>query len=349
MFLKTKKTWLAMLVLLLIASLTITGCGGSGSESSGSESNEGASSDNSSQAEKPMKVAAILSGEISDMGWNSFAYKGLVNAEKKFGVEIAYSEKVSDSDAEEFFRGYAQDGFDLVIGHGFEFGKPAENVAKDFPDTQFVITSINLVKEPNLGSTTTDNPQQGFVAGTVAALLSKSGKIGYVGGREIPPVIEKQKNSELGAKYVREDVEYSSVILGTYDDMQKAKESTYSMIEQGADVIIANADKATLAILEACKEKGVYAIGMGGDEYTKLFPDNVPIDVVNDVAICVENAVEKLVNGQLKAEFSRIGVKEGAVRLTEWNDFVPAEVKDGVAAAVEDLQAGKIELIRVDQ
>lgn len=346
MFKKTR-IWCFTIVCLLIFSLALTGCGGS-NDVDNQESNSD-STGNSPQAEEKIKVAVLLPGEITDMGWNTFAYNGLMNAQKKFGVEVAYSEKVSDSDAEEFFRGYAQDGFDMVIGHGFEFGKPAENVAKDFPNTKFVITSINLVKEPNLGSTTTDNPQQGFVAGTVAALISENGKIGYVGGREIPPVIEKQKNSELGAKYVREDIQYSSVILGTYDDMQKAKESTYSMIEQGVDVVIANADKATLAILEACKEKGVYAIGMGGDEYSKMFPENVPIDVVNDVAICIENSVEKMVNGEWKAEFSRIGVKEGAVRLTEWNDWVSNDVKEGVAAALEDLQAGEIELIRVDQ
>lgn len=339
-----------LLIVCLVGSVSVlAGCGGGSKEEpapsgKGEKPSDGSSSSGDSSA--PKKVALILPGEITDMGWNSYAYNGLMKARDLYGVEVAYSEKVSDSDAEEFFRGYAKDGYDLIIGHGFEFGEPATKVAKEFPDVKFAVTSINLSQEPNVGSITTDNPQQGFLAGAVAALLSEKGKIGYVGGREIPPVIEKQKNSELGAKHVRPDCEYVSVILGTYDDLQKAKESTYSLIEQGADVIIANADKSTIAILEACKEKGIKGLGIGG-EYRDLAPETIPVDVINDASACIVVLVEKLVKGEFKPEFTRIGIKEGAVRLTEWNDWVPQEVKDGVQKAIEDLEAGKVELIRV--
>ena len=350
-----KKTISLLLVLALILVLSVSmfaGCAAKTATPAETPATTGAAAttDTAVIPEKtvPLKVALILPGEITDMGWNAAAYNGLNSAKEKYNLEIAYSEKVSDSDAEEFFRGYAQDGYDMIIGHGFEFGAPAAKVAKDFPNTKFVITSINLTQEPNLGSITTDNSQQGFLAGATAALISKNGKIGYIGGRELPPVIEKQKNSELAAKYVKPDTQFTSVILGTYDDLQKAKESTYSLIEQGVDVIIANADKSTIAILEACNEKGVYGIGIGGVYMDKL-PNVIPVDVVNNASICIENPIERLTKNEWKPDFTMLGVKDGAVKLTEWNTWVPQGVKDGVAKAIEDLNAGKVELIRVAQ
>lgn len=352
-----KSFWTRLLAssMTLALAFGLAACGGSGSSSGTSSSGAGGSapggtggstSGNAAAGNgETLKVALVMPGEISDMGWNAQAYSGLEKAAKDFGVEIKYSEKVSDSDAEEYFRGFANDGFDLVIGHGFEYAQPVEKVASQFPDCKFVVTSVNVAKEPNFGSISINNPQQGFLAGVVAASISQNGKVGYIGGREIPPVIEKQKNSELGAKYANPDINYSSIILGSYDDMQKAQESALSMIESGVDVIIANADKATLAVLDICEEKGVKCVGMGG-YYTGTYTVQ-PADVINDAAACVYQSVKELVDGTWKPEFEMIGLEADAVKVDNMQDWVSADALATIDKAKAALLNDEIELVFV--
>lgn len=298
-------------------------------------------------AKTAIKAALLLPGEITDMGWNTQGYNGLMRAKDELGAEVRYSEKVSDSDAEEYFRSFANDGFDIVIGHGAEYADAAKKAATLFPNTTFVVTSVNAFQAPNMGAISNDNAQQGFLAGVLAAAISQTGNVGYIGGREIVPVIEKQKNSELGAKWVNPDIKYNSIITGSYDDLQKAQECAMAMIEQqGCDVIIANADKATMTILDICKEKGVKCIGMGG-KYTKDYADIQPANVINDAATCIFQAVKMKLDGTFKPEYVLIGVAENAVYVEDYQPWVSETAKEWIEKAKTGLTDGSIEVTRV--
>ena len=99
-----------------------------------------------------LKVAILLPGVITDQGWNTMAYNALKAVEKNLGAEIAYTENTPASDYEEIFRGYANAGFDVVMGHGYEFGDAAMLVAKEYQDKYFIVTSTQISQEPNLSS-----------------------------------------------------------------------------------------------------------------------------------------------------------------------------------------------------
>lgn len=99
-----------------------------------------------------LKIAFLLPGPISDQGWNMMAYNALKAAEKEHGAEIAYTERTPVSDFEEIFRGYAQAGYDIIMGHGFQFGDTAKKVAKEFSNTVFIVTSTDISQGPNLAS-----------------------------------------------------------------------------------------------------------------------------------------------------------------------------------------------------
>ncbi len=332
------------LILVLLAALLLAGCGGSKQ----AEDNK----DNASAPQKDkLKVAALLPGTINDQGWNATAYRGLKLIEEKFGAEIAYTEKVAQSDMEENFRGYASQGFDIVIGHGFEFGDAAKKVAPEFPDVKFIVTSTNIHQEPNLASLNTDNYEQGFLQGVVAGLITKTGKVGAVGGMEIPPIADSLRGFEKGAKYVNQNVEVLSAFTGDFEDAAKAKETALAMIEKGADVIMADADQAGIGAIEAAKEKGVLAIGANGDQ-NSLAPDTVVTSGFDDLAFAMEILVNDIVNGKFEPKFYDLGVAEGAVYLAPYHSFedkLDQAVKDKIQQIFEDMKSNKLDAHALDK
>lgn len=332
------------LILVLLAALLLAGCGGS------KPAEENKDNANAPQEDK-LKVAALLPGTINDQGWNATAYRGLKLIEEKFGAEIAYTEKVAQSDMEENFRGYASQGFDIVIGHGFEFGDAAKKVAPEFPDVKFIVTSTNIHQEPNLASLNTDNYEQGFLQGVVAGLITKTGKVGAVGGMEIPPIADSLRGFEKGAKYVNQNVEVLSAFTGDFEDAAKAKETALAMIEKGADVIMADADQAGIGAIEAAKEKGVLAIGANGDQ-NSLAPDTVVTSGFDDLAFAMEILVNDIVNGKFEPKFYDLGVAEGAVYLAPYHSFedkLDQAVKDKIQQIFEDMKSNKLDAHALDK
>ena len=133
------------------------------------------------------KVALLTPGSISDAGWNALAYEGLKRIEKELGAEISHVESKAPSQWEEHFRSYASKGYGLVFGHGFEYQEAAKSVAPDFPDTVFITTSGNTVAD-NVASIVFELEEVTYLLGVIAGTMSQTGKIGLIGGMNIPPI-----------------------------------------------------------------------------------------------------------------------------------------------------------------
>ncbi|MBE3581852.1 MAG: BMP family protein [Thermoanaerobacteraceae bacterium] len=298
------------------------------------------------------KVALLLPGPISDKGWNASAYEGLMMAKEKFGFETAYRENLGLSDIEEAFRVYAQEGYDIIIGHGFQFGDPAKKVAKEFPKIKFLITSSNIFQEPNVASLDILNKQVGFLGGVAAALITKSNKIGFVGGMAIPSIIIAQEGFAAGAKYAKPDVQVLSTLIGSFDDVAKAKETALAYIGQGADIIMHDADQGGLGVIHACKEKNVLAIGYGKDQ-SDLAPENLIVSSIQSVPAGLTYVLQEIVEGRFAAKAYEAGIKQGATGLV-WNEHLAAkhvspEVRKKIDDIIREVADGKInidELIR---
>lgn len=172
---------------------------------------------------KDVKVALVLPGSANDKGWNQEAYDGLEKI-KDLGCETAYSENVQASDYETIFRGYADQGFNVVFGHGTEFEDAAEKVAEDYPDTIFCITSSDISQDPNVCSLQNLNNEQGFIAGVVAALATESKKVAAIGGMEIPSIQSYIMGFEQGVEYVDNGTEALTAYTGDFSDATKVKE-----------------------------------------------------------------------------------------------------------------------------
>ena len=233
---------------------------------------------------KDVKVALVLPGSANDKGWNQEAYDGLEKI-KDLGCETAYSENVQASDYETIFRGYADQGFNVVFGHGTEFEDAAEKVAEDYPDTIFCITSSDISQDPNVCSLQNLNNEQGFIAGVVAALATESKKVAAIGGMEIPSIQSYIMGFEQGVEYVDNGTEALTAYTGDFSDATKVKEQANAFIEQGADIVSQDADEAGLGLFEAIKDApdGVYAIGAVKDQYDEC-PGKVLTSATNQIS-----------------------------------------------------------------
>ena len=287
--------------------------------------------------EMPLKVAVLLPGPINDMGWNASAYEGLLAIESEFGADISYQENVTQSDMEEVFRNFALAGYDVIFGHGFQFGDTAAKVAEEFPDTKFVITSSSVSNGSNLGSVNSGVDQQGFLAGVMAAKLSTTGKVGAIGGVEMPPVTGPIYGFYAGVNYINPDIAVTAILTGSFDDVTKAKETAKAMIDTGVDVIFANANQAGLGSIEACEEAGVYAIGSNQDQ-NPIAPDTVVQSVIKSTTVLFTHVIDKVVNGEFEGKYYELGIREGAIFLADWHGY--DESIPGLKTEMDEVIAG---------
>ena len=296
------------------------------------------------EEEASIKVAILLPGSINDQGWNTMAYLAMKTVEKELGAEIAFTEQTPASDFEEIFRGYSIGGYDLIMGHGFQFGDAAKKVAKDFTDKYFIVTSTNIFQEPNLGSFRINDPQSGFVQGYIAALLTKTNKVGSIGGMEIPPVINQQKGFMAGAKYCNPDVEVVTAFTGDFYDVAKAKEMAKAMYHEGMDIIVADVDKASLGITEAARELGFLVIGSSGD-LGKENSDVVITSLFEDFSKVFVILVGRIIQGEFEAKPYEMGVQDGVVRLAPLRaGDVSSKDREKIDQLMKDLKNDKINL-----
>lgn len=333
-----KKTLIALAMTLAL----VMGCAGCGPDGSGEKENESLSGSDSSS---DLKVALILPGSANDKGWNQEAYDGLLEIGEN-GYETAYSENVAASDYETIFRGYAEQGYDIVFGHGTEFEDAAESVAPDYPDTMFCITSSDISMDPNLCSLQNLNNEQGFMAGVVAALATKSGTVAVIGGMEIPSIQSYVMGFEQGVAYVDNGTTALTAYTGDFSDATKVKEQANAFIDQGADIITQDADEAGLGLFEAVKDapEGVYAIGAVSDQYDKC-PGRVLTSATNNIGDAMAVAVEQYASGELKAQCYKYGIAEGVIGLADYHDCADVltdEQKDFINETMDKIASGEI-------
>jgi basic membrane protein A len=365
---KTTK-WLALFLTVIMA-LSLVACGGdtkkteaektdapaadAAAETDAPEKEEAkdepeAADDAADADKKEVKVALVLPGTINDEGWNATAYRGLMKIEEELGLETSCSEMVKMSDYTQVYRNYADSGFNLIIGHGFEFFDPAEQVHESYPDTWFAVTSTNKFKAPNVCSINTNGTHAGFLNGVLAAKMTKSKIVATIGGLEIPGVAGYIYGFIEGVKYVDPTIDVRSTYTGSFEDVAQMKEVTNQMIQEGADVISPNADQAGIggfqAVNELPEDKECWILGVYDDQ-SALAPGRVLVSSIIDMAMAIEQTAEKVADGTIEPKSYMFGIREGAVYLTEFNEAVPQEARDAVMDAYKKIQDGELDCIR---
>ena len=189
-------------------------------------------------AQSKLKVAAIYTVPFEQQ-WVSRIHKALKAAEARGEIEYKASENVSNADYERVMREYATGGNQLILGEVFGVEAAARKVAKDFPKTSFLMGSSGKPQAPNFSVFDNYIQEPAYLSGMIAGGMTKTNKIGMVGGFPIPEVNRLMHAFMAGAKETNPKVEFTVTFINSWFDPPKAKEATFAMIDKGADVLYA--------------------------------------------------------------------------------------------------------------
>lgn len=297
------------------------------------------------QAADPLAVGILIPGSKSDKGWMESGYDGLVAAQKQHGtkVKVQMIENINYADMEQALVNLAGKN-KLVIGVGGQTQAAVMKVAKRFPNTKFAIVGGNKGEDmANVAGYDVKQAEIAFVAGAAAAMLSKNGAVSYVGGMEIPSIVNAGKEFGNGARYVNPKVKYFENYTGDFDNVAKSKEATLAAIAQGADVHYHILNLGLRGMEQAAKEKGTRIVG----SYTDRCGSDplYPAYSITGVGYQVQYAITEAVGNTWKAGYKPFGLAMGP----QASDMVVCgatpEMKTKLEAIKKDIQSGKIKVL----
>ena len=312
-----------------------------------------------------LKVGLVTDvGGVNDKSFNQSAWAGVQKAMADLGIEAKYIESKQATDYEKNIDAFATEGYNMIVTVGFLMGDATATKAKEYPNVQFAIIDNSYfptkdyaicpdtVKDcyadgglTNVTSLMFQEDEVGYLAGVLAACMSKSGVIGSVAGMEIPPVVRFITGYQNGAKSVNPKVTTLNQYIPSFVDPAKGKEVGLAMIAQKADVIFGCGGNTGNGGLAAAKEKGAMGIGVDVDQYLTAadVKDILITSAAKNVDVAVYDAIKAEVAGTLKAGILTANLKNGGVGLApyhDWDSKISQDCKDKVAKAAEDLKSG---------
>ncbi len=344
---KSPASIVKVMVLLVSASLAVA-CSKGDTDNSGSAATT-APGDEQKSAEKdkgPIKVGLVFDvGGLGDKSFNDSAYRGLSKAEKELGIETRYIEPGDGTDRESALRQLAAQGYDLVIGVGFIFSSDITKLAKSFPQTKFACVDYNLPQgldapPSNLIGLKFREHEGSFLVGAIAGQVTKSKKIGFVGGMRIPLIRKFQAGFDAGVKAVCEDCEimsgYAGVEPKAFADPAKGKELALTQYARGVDIIFHASGKTGDGVFNAAKQENKLAIGVDSDQFD-VAPCCVLTSMLKKVDVTVFEAIKSVVDGKFESGLREFGLAEDGVGYV-YDDNNRDKIPEDVVAKVDELR-----------
>jgi len=298
-------------------------------------------------AQAKTKVAAVYTVPVEQQ-WVSRIHKALNEAKARGDIEYVFSEKVANADYERVMREFAEKGNQLIVGESFAVEAAARKVAKDYPKTAFLMGSSGKVQAPNFAVFDNYIQEPAYLTGMIAGGMTKTNRIGMVGGYPIPEVNRLMHAFMAGAKEVNPKVEFTVTFIGSWFDPPKAKEAAFAMIEKGADVMYAE----RFGVSDAAKERGKLAIGNVIDTQ-KEYPNTVVASALWNMEPTIDRAIKAVKDGTFKADdygqFSLMKFKGSELApLGTFASKVPADLQAKVKAKEQDILSGKFKVAVVE-
>ena len=293
-----------------------------------------------------LKIGMVTDiAKLGDKSFNDSAWKGVQDAAKALGVEPKVIETTDPNDYEKNINQFVSEGYNVIVTVGFNLGEQTIAAAKANPDIKFIgVDQFQTEEVPNLAGLNFNEDQAGYLAGVLAASISKSGKIGAILGTDaVPPVWRFGEGYRAGAKATKADINVQTVYHNdvgfekTFVDPEWGKATALSMIDQGVDVVFGAGGRTgngALLAAEDRKDKGVYAIGVDVDQYNTV-PEAKDVLLSSAMKIIdkgVTDQIKKVADGSFKG-----GNVYGEVGLAPYHDLdskVPADVK----AKIDDIR-----------
>ncbi len=282
-----------------------------------------------------------------DKSFNEGVYNGMERFKADSGLEYRDFEIQNDSQREQAMRRFAERGHSPILAVGFSQGTALEKVAAEFPDTQFAIID-SVVDLPNVQSIVFKEHEGSYLVGMMAAMASESGKVGFVGGMDIPLIRKFLCGYAEGAKAANADVEIYQNMTGTtgaaWNDPVKGGELATSQIEQGADVVYHAAGGTGIGVLQAAADAGALGIGVDSNQ-NALHPGAVLTSMLKRVDNAAYKTFTDAVAGEWQPGISVLGLAEDGVGYAEDEnnaDLLTADMKTAIEEAKAAIIAGDV-------
>jgi basic membrane protein A and related proteins len=306
-------------------------------------------------AAEPPSASAVDVGVVFDMGgrgdksFNDGAYLGAERAQRELGAHVRFIEPGDGSDREAGLRLLAAEGMDLVVGVGFIFSDDLTQLATEYPNTHFAGVDYSVGVDaagkpipppPNLAALKFREEEGSFLVGALAALVSKTKKVGFVGGMNFPLIHKFEAGYRAGVAHVCPRCtiisQYAGVTPEAFRNPGRGKELALSQYQQDVDVIYHAAGSTGLGVFEAARQTGKLAIGVDADQYEEA-PGHILTSMVKGVDVAVFEATRWIKEGRFKGGVYQLGLKEGGVGYV-YDEHNRALIPEPVHARVEQLK-----------
>lgn len=309
-------------------------------------------------SKEKLKVALILPGKKDDVSFNQAMYEGMTAymEEHEEDIELKIVENVYEvADIQPALADFADQGYDVVFGHGFQFMEPIISVSKKYPDTCFLL-GTGYKFEENSAIYDVDLESGGYIMGVIAALTSETGKIGVVGGADASEIFRGHEGYKLGAKSINPLIEIQEVYTGDWTDTAGAYEAAVGMYDSGVDVIWHSGDGIGLGVVQAAVEKDKYALGNVEDQVS-LGEKNVLSGLQYKWEAVIAQIFDDIESGNFKTlsddkRIYWINISNDGLVYIEINDpkgMLKEEEKKFIENTFQQLKKGEIEIPEIKQ
>lgn len=300
---------------------------------------------------KKIKVAMVTdTGGVNDQSFNQSAWEGLQKIQKEYGkekIEIKYLESKQDADYVTNLETLYDEGQDLIIGTGFNLADAIKNASEHYPDQKFAIVDYSYGdKQPeNVKSILFNDQEASYLVGVIAANMTKTDKIGFIGGKKGDVIGRFEYGYKAGFKSIKPNGEVLAQYADSFTDSAKGKAIANQMHKDGADVIFTAGGDVGTGAIEAAKEANKYAIGVDRDQ-NDLAPNNVITSSMKRVDNAVYNIVKELEEGKFKSGDTVVyGLKDDGVGIAPTTDkLVDAKIIEEVNSIKDKIVKGEIKV-----
>ena len=298
--------------------------------------------------EKPaIRLAAVSLGSVDDQSWNFKMQQAVLRVGEERGYEADYAENVQPADVERVIREYADNGYNLIITHSFNYGEILFNVAPDYPDVNFAWPGGMGKTADNIADYDQPFYQAAYFMGVLAGGVSETGIFSFLSGFDIPVCHSMYESFRLGAQVTNPDAEVLYTIIGNWGDVAKSKEAVLAHVAAGADYAASCGIGPTLGAIEAAEEADIYASSYVGN-MSSISPDHVLLNMVWDLYPLVTIFVDEIEAGTFSpGKYYSYGVAEDHLRV-EINpalaDVVPDEAKQAAEEILQQIKDGTFEI-----
>ncbi|WP_248484738.1 BMP family ABC transporter substrate-binding protein [Tepidibacter aestuarii] len=330
-----KKKLISLALTATLFGTMLVGCGQPAEENAGG-----------SEGAKEVKIGMVTdTGGVNDQSFNQSAWEGLKKAEAEFGIKASYQESKQDADYVPNIENLVDQENDLIWGIGFKMADAVKEAAANYPDQKFAIIDNSYGDETpeNVIGVTFKEEQCSYLVGLIAGKMTKTNKVGFIGGIEVPLIQRFEYGFKAGVKEANPDVEIFSQYANSFSDPAKGKAIAKQMYSNGADILYHAAGDTGTGMIEAAKEEGKFAIGVDRDQ-NSLAPDNVITSAMKRVDNALYDVSKKLSEGTFEGGTTvTYGLAEGGVDIAPTSDKnVPEDILTYVNEEKQKIIDGEI-------